>query len=86
MSVKESLQYRWNIGNVSGLTEKRRMSDKILFFQNCVPRPQGPIYPLPDGEGNPHDNVPCDVVSNSTYITGYRCSGQCQTDNRKGFI
>ena len=56
-----------------------------LNFQNCGPRPQGPLYPIPLGSGDPHENQDCDVIKNSTYISAYKCSGQCQMDRRESF-
>ena len=30
--------------------------------------------------GKPSDNFECDIMENSTYISGYSCSGSCQMD------
>ena len=54
------------------------------MIQNCGPRPQGNIYPVPEGEGDPYENVQCDVVNNATYISGYTCPGKCQADPSRG--
>lgn len=56
---------------------------------NCGPRPQGPLYPVPpeNATGMPVDSfdeaVECDVIYNATYIQNYQCSALCQMDAEK---
>merc|ERR1712176_221620 len=41
---------------------------------NCGRRPQGLRYPLPDNStGNYLDNIECDIMENTRYISGYQC-------------
>ena len=51
------------------------------IFKNCGRRPQGLRYPLPDNStGNYLDNIECDIMENTRYISGYQCIAPCQSD------
>ena len=54
------------------------------MFQNCGPRPTGPMYPKPEQHsGKSSDKYECDIIDNMLYMSGYTCKGTCQMDTTK---
>ena len=54
-------------------------------FQNCGPRPTGPMWPHPPLNTNHNPQLPmhCDMLADDMYVQGYKCNTTCQAAPEK---
>ena len=59
---------------------KLRFDFNNLKFQNCGPRPQGPLYPSPpkNSTGDYYSTEKCDIIEDANYSYWYECNTVCQ--------